>query len=101
MSTDTGNIDAIIAKFLEGLNTKFKGEYSFTAMKGRKFTRIVQENKWGSARRVHCFLDPEGNVLKAAGWAAPAKGIRFVMTEDTVENVIAVADMYGSYLYIR
>jgi len=41
---------------------------------GRKYTRIVAT--YGGQRSVYCFIDAEGNIYKAAGWKAPAKGIR-------------------------
>lgn len=42
---------------------------------GRKYHRIVRTE--GSGRSVYCFIDiSTGDVLKAAGWKAPAKGVR-------------------------
>jgi len=44
---------------------------------GRKFVRIVQTDPTGSRNSVHCFIEKTtGNVLKAAGWKGPAKGVR-------------------------
>ena len=43
--------------------------------KGVKYARIVSEH--GGSRSVHCFVNREnGDVLKAATWAAPAKHAR-------------------------
>ncbi len=43
---------------------------------GKKFARIFKINNSGG-RSVHCFIDlTTGDVLKAAGWKAPAKGVR-------------------------
>jgi hypothetical protein len=43
---------------------------------GRKYLRIVR-NERGQGRSVHCFVEKEtGNILKAAGWSAPAKHAR-------------------------
>jgi hypothetical protein len=39
-----------------------------------------------------------GDVLKAAGWAAPAKGARFNLVTG-MNELLAVVDPYGSYLY--
>lgn len=54
----------------------------FTLERGRKYIRVVmsypQPNNvqvMGS-RSVHCFLDYDGNIYKAASWKVPAKGIR-------------------------
>ena len=44
-------------------------KFSFTV--GKKYIRIVRGDS------VHCFVNKEtGDVLKAAGWKAPAKGSR-------------------------
>ncbi len=50
---------------------------------GRKYVKVVtqQRNSDGSAqqygRSVYCFIEREtGDILKAAGWKAPAKGKR-------------------------
>lgn len=43
---------------------------------GRRYVRLVRTNESGG-RSVHCFVDKtNGNVLKAAGWKAPAKHAR-------------------------
>lgn len=42
---------------------------------GRKYYRIVRND--GASRSVYCFIDStNGDVLKAAGWKAPAKTAR-------------------------
>lgn len=47
---------------------------TFSAMKGPRYTRVVRED---SGRSVYCFVDnTNGDVLKAAGWKAPAKHAR-------------------------
>lgn len=44
--------------------------------KGQKYIRIIR-TEMGDHRSVYCFIEKEtGNVLKASGWKAPAKGIR-------------------------
>ena len=44
--------------------------------KGRKYIRIVRTDSAGG-RSVHCFVNKtNGDVLKAAGWKAPAKHAR-------------------------
>ena len=52
----------------------------FHLERGKKFIRVVVTN-YGQ-RSVHCFLDNEGNIYKAAGWKAPAKGIRGNINND-------------------
>ena len=49
----------------------------YTADVGRKFIRIVQQNARGGQRSSFCFIDrSNGDILKCAGWHAPAKGAR-------------------------
>lgn len=44
---------------------------------GPKYIKlIVKRGKWERTGAVYCFLDYEGNIYKAAGFKAPAKGIR-------------------------
>ena len=90
--------------FAEALNEKFKGEGTtytpnhFSVTRGRKYDRVVQESEAGSSRSVHAFVDATtGQVFKAAGWKAPAKGARYA----TIEEAVEAADMYGGYLYQR
>jgi hypothetical protein len=45
--------------------------------KGPKFYKVWHtpiDGKGGKS--AYCFIDMEGNIYKAAGWNAPAKGIR-------------------------
>lgn len=44
---------------------------------GAKYIRIVRADVHGTSRSVHCFIDrSNGDILKAAGWKAPAKHAR-------------------------
>lgn len=70
---------------------------------GKNVTRIVTATKAPDGtlthRSVHCFVDNlTGDVFKAAGWKAPAKGARYnlVTDFDEVERNFYWA---GSYLY--
>lgn len=45
-----------------------------TYKKGKVYFKLFRES-YGS-KSVHCFVDSEGNLFKAAGWNQPAKGIR-------------------------
>lgn len=71
-----------LSEFLDYLNEtlpKKRGftesaPFKFTAMVGKKYVRIVEA--YNESRSVYCFLDLDGNILKAASWKAPAKGKR-------------------------
>lgn len=71
-----------------------------------KYVRVVQQ--YGSLngngqRLVHAFYDPRtGDVYKAAGWKAPAKGVRFnLLDDDSFNRMMTVCDRTGGYLYAR
>jgi len=71
---------------------------------GKRYIRLVlSHNDDGSGRYVHAFVDiATGDLLKAAGWKAPAKGARGNLLDDeSFAAVLAKADPYGSYLYIN
>lgn len=82
--------------------------YRLTVMRGKKYHRVVIQNSldaepnWDADRgaSVHCFVDDEGNVYKAAGWKGPVKDARYnVSTEQGIKDFLANADPYGGYLY--
>lgn len=78
---------------------------TFTANMGKKYFRIVTDTgrydyRGAIQRSVHCFVDLQGNVYKAAGWAAPAKGVRYnLFNADDMLNLRTVAAHHSSYLY--
>lgn len=78
-------------------------ETVFTLEKGRKYHRIVQDTRnketgeMFNQRSVAGFLDNDGNIYKAAGWKAPAKGIRGNIYNNP-ENSI---DASGYVKYLR
>jgi hypothetical protein len=44
---------------------------------GPTYIRVWRDSlKYSGRKSAYCFLDYEGNIYKAAGWKAPAKGIR-------------------------
>lgn len=78
--------DAALAAFLKYANELQAGQYdgklpddTITAdAGGKKYLRIVRNN-YGDpkSRSAFCFIEiATGNVLKADGWKAPAKGVR-------------------------
>ncbi len=41
--------------------------------KGKKYLRVWKGEKNNTSKSAYCFVDKEGNILKANGWKAPAK----------------------------
>ena len=71
-----------------------KTEYGIES--GSKYDRITITN-YGS-RSVHAFVEKKtGHVYKAAGWAQPAKGVRFTDVLVAAE----ASDRFGNYLYAK
>lgn len=72
---------------------------------GAKFVRIVMDSNPGGqyGRSVHAFVDlATGDLYKAAGWKAPAKGVRGnIATADGLAEVQARFNWSGGYLYMR
>ena len=54
---------------------------TFKIRKGKKYLKIMECDD-GRERSVHCFLDFDGNIYKAASYNAPAKGIRGNINDD-------------------
>jgi hypothetical protein len=92
--------------FAEALQAKFP-DYEFYVEAGRKFDRIVQVYvKYGNSRQrsVHAFVEKStGNLIKPAGWNAPAKWKSGWATQHNLltdfERAIEAADFAGGYLY--
>ena len=67
---------------------------------GRKYHKVIIAHDGGAGQRmVHSFVDRKtGDLYKPAGWAAPAKGVRYNVVKDAAQ-LQKVVDPYGSYLY--
>jgi hypothetical protein len=78
-----------ILAFVETLNAKlaeyntaqgFKWQTIIEPIFGKKYAKLAKsENHGGNivGRSAYCFINIEtGDILKAASWAAPAKGVR-------------------------
>jgi hypothetical protein len=94
------NLTAAIAHYLGHLQTLTDETVEF--IPGRKYGKVVFTSVAPrTGRSVHSFVDlSTGDLLKAAGWNAPAKDARFNLLNE-LDKVTAVADPYGSYLYKR
>lgn len=68
---------------------------TLTMMRGKKYIRLVVSNLKNEHRSAYAFLDTEGNIYKAAGWKAPAKGIRG--TIDSVDPSKLTSSTYWLY----
>lgn len=108
MQTAT-NLPAHLAFFVTALEEKLQDAYNFdptdlphvVVEEGRKYYKVIQvgSSRDGHRRSVHCFVEKGTlNLLKAAGWNAPAKGVRYNLVKD-YELLMQVVDPYGSYLY--
>lgn len=65
----------------------------FSYERGQRYIRVVRSDY--GARSVHCFVDTTtGDVLKAAGWRAPAKGVRGNIFDD--KNGLGRMGPYGT-----
>lgn len=77
---------------------------TFTAEIGRKFIRIVNVSGNGGGRSVYCFIERNtGDILKSAGWKAPAKGARGSIWNEScdVGEKDKPCNVFGGGLYAR
>jgi hypothetical protein len=101
----------ILDTYIKLLNDNIREAYSFAKDQsyyetvgasytvGKKYIRVVQNT---GQRSVHCFIDSDLNVYKAASWATPAKGIRYNLNNDMdkLTAILAQKSAYcGGYLY--
>ena len=87
-----------------------KDLYTWKVYKGRKYNKIVQrefDERSGKFRdgSVHAFVDKyTGEVYKPAGWANPAKHVRYDMRiikeRESLHNPDKI-DWAGGHLYMR
>lgn len=108
------DINERINQFCQNLNALYVEEYAkrapnlmsptFAPEYGKKYVRIVEhaaKTVCVDGRSVYCFIDlSNGDILKAAGWRAPAKGKRgSIFNEDCDVGPNKPANMHGSGLY--
>jgi len=84
----------------------------FRYYEGKKYLKVVREtfdefqgrNKWRDTT-VHAFVDKEtGEVYKPASWKAPAKHVRFNLSNDLDRQNLHDPNFVGwagGYLYMR
>ena len=76
--------------------------YKFVIETGRKYHKIIMEipnENRDPSRSVHAFVDKKtGEVYKPASYKAPAKGVRYHITQ--LADNPHICDHYGSFLYL-
>jgi hypothetical protein len=84
------------AQMVEWSKSSGKPYYEYpTVDAGNKYLRIVRTS--AGSRSVCCFVEKStGDILKAAGWKAPAKGARASIFKP---ESYAKCDAHGSWLY--
>ena len=77
-------------------------EDTFTISSGRKYHKIVNNDKGGHGS-VHAFIDKKtGDVYKPASWNKPAKHVRYNLLErESRQLMFGQLDWAGGYLYAR
>ena len=108
--TDSG----YATKRLEEIENGTANLYKFIVKKGRKYLKIInqQYDDMGAYATyqyrdgsVHAFIDREtGDVYKPAGWAKPAKHVRYNLLERIDRNFLfdwKNVGWAGGYLYMR
>ena len=91
-------IDDAIQQLIAAMQARFIERYPknppkvWSVKRGKKYLKICDDGS------VHAFVDADGNMYKAAGWNAPAKGIRFNIIKD-LPKLLKIADYAGGYLY--
>ena len=96
-------IDAYVAT----LNAIAPEGYSYTVERGKTYLKVVMNPRGGHGGSAHSFINPTtGALYKAAGWARPAKGIRFDFADDAswarlLAELVKPGAWTSKYLYAR
>ena len=110
MALKEGSTYAI--KRLEEIDNGTANLYKFIIKKGRKYLKIINQqfdtfqdrNEYRDGS-VHAFIDREtGDVYKPAGWAKPAKHVRYNLLERKDREFLfdyKNTGWAGGYLYMR
>ena len=111
----SGNYPEYAKEQLDAIENGTANLMKFKVYSGKKYYKIVQQEfeTWSGSKyfnqyrdgSVHAFVDKEtGEVYKPAGWAKPAKHVRFDMRD--VRQLKFLLDpknvgWAGGYLYLR
>ena len=74
-SNDARSFGRALDDYLIYLNTQSLSHehYTYSARKGRSWTKIVKVERGGKHFSVVSFVDGEGRIWAAASWKAPAR----------------------------
>ena len=72
-----GKIEENLARLRQKSDAVSPDYASYSMTRGRKYGKVIMTVIGSSGRSVHSFVDlNNGDILKAASWAAPAKTAR-------------------------
>ena len=111
----SGNYPEYAREQLDAIENGTANLMWFKVYSGKKYYKIVQQEfeTWSGSKyfnqyrdsSVHAFVDKEtGEVYKPAGWAKPAKHVRFDMRDVKQLRFLLNpknVDWAGGYLYMR
>ena len=111
----SGNYPEYAREQLDAIENGTANLMWFKVYSGKKYYKIVQQEfeTWSGSKyfnqyrdsSVHSFVDKEtGEVYKPAGWAKPAKHVRFDMRDVKQLRFLLNprnVDWAGGYLYLR
>ena len=111
----SGNYPEYAREQLDAIENGTANLMWFKVYSGKKYYKIVQQEfeTWSGSKyfnqyrdsSVHAFVDKEtGEVYKPAGWAKPAKHVRFDMRDVKQLRFLLNpknVDWAGGYLYLR
>lgn len=88
-------IEALLGALNELPRQTWEQDQRYELKGGTKYLRVAKANY------VHFFVDAlTGDILKAAGWKAPAKGARYnIATEEGMAEMLRNFDTCGRFLY--
>jgi hypothetical protein len=93
-------VEALVSAYYAENYSNLEAPFFTVDPRGKKFARIVQNERHGSSRSVHSFVDREsGDVLFPSGWKTPAPHARGNIWSDQ-EGAEALAP-HGSVLSLR
>ena len=111
----SGNYPEYAREQLDAIENGTANLYKFVVKTGKRYYKIVQQEfeTWEKSKyygqyrdsSVHSFVDKEtGEVYKPAGWAKPAKHVRFDMRDERQLKFLLDpknVGWAGGYLYLR